>query len=234
MSTVVRMYDSEEHARDALAMLSKEGFGDTEVFHFQPDAGDATEVVSRAVDSELIPRRYGKACRNALAEGHHVVAVAAAFGTALMAEEILDSYSPVNTDQLPEYEFSSSPTILSDLLGWAPLSRRKFVMTSRLSRPGWMLSNVVGMKLLSKNGAPLSSMFGMKLLTTPKSKTSSFGLPLLSKNGTPLSSMLRLRTLKKTDPDKFDSFGIPLISHDPTPLSSMFGFKVLSHDGEND
>lgn len=223
MSTVVRMYDAEENARNALQLLAGADFGSNEVFHFQPDAGDPTEVISRAIESGLIPSRYGKACRDALAHGHHVIAVLAAFGTGQMAEELMDSCGPVNTDQLVEYSTSASGPVLSDLLGWSPLSRRKHVMTSRVSR-GWTLSGTIGLKTKTKGGTPLSSMLGMNPLTKPKSKTSSFGMPLLSRKGT----MFGFNAIKREHPERFDSFGIPLISHDPTPLSSMFGLKVLS------
>lgn len=223
MSTVVRMYDAEDNARSALQLLSDNKFGSNEVFHFQPDAGDPTEVVARAIDSELIPSRYGSACRNALSAGHHVVAVLAPFGSGQYAEELLDSCGPVNTAALTEYSGSATGPVLSDVIGWPTLSRRNHVMTSRVSR-GWTLSGTIGMKTLSKSATPLSSMFGMNPLTKPKSKTSSFGLPLLSK-GTKLGSRI-----KRESPDRFDSFGIPLISRDPTPLSSLFGLKVLSHD----
>ena len=224
MSTVVRMYDSEENARAALQALAEYEFGSTEVFHFQPDAGDPTEVVARAIDSELIPTRYGKACRNALSAGHHILAVLAQFGAGQLAEELMDGFSPVNTDQLVEYAGSAQGPVLSDLIGWPTLSRRKHVMTSRVSR-GWTLSGTIGLKPLSKSATPLSSLVGLKPLTAPKSKTSSFGIPLLSRKGT----MFGMNAIKREDPERFDSFGIPLVSKDPTPLSSLLGLKVLSH-----
>lgn len=225
--TVVRMYESEERAREALQTLGQSGFSDQEVFHFQPGAGDSSEVIGRATESALIPRQYGKACRNALDMGHHIIVVEAPFGSGQRATEILDSFGPVNTDKLVEYRYQSNPTPVSDFLGLPPLSRSRFYLTSGLADSNWSLSRKIGFKELSHNPTPLSSMFGIKPLTAPKSKTKSFGFSLLSHNPTPLSSMLGMKTLTK-HVSKWSSFGYPLISYEPTPLSTFLKLPVLS------
>ena len=227
MTVTVRMYESEQQAHDAAQRLVEVGFPEDKILLVTPTsaAGGEAEVVRSAVATGLLPGGYGGLCTQALQRGRSVVAVEAVFGRGQLARDALESFAPVDTEQLPAPS-TRNPAPLSDALGIPTLTRG--LPFAALTDSRFALSSLYGLRLLSWNPAPLSSLLGMKTLSKPKRPwVSSLGLKLLSRNPAPLSSAVGMRTLSKPKKPWTRSFGLPLLSKNPTPLSSFLGLSVL-------
>lgn len=222
MIPIVRIYPSEQQAREAAENLEEVGFTDVVLLEAAPVASQAAAAVRDAVAEERIPGSHLRICTKSLEQGRSIVAVRAPFGRGELASQILASAGPVDVDLLPPYQ-PRNPAPFSDLFGIPVLA--KFTPMTDLS----IITYSFGEPSLSgRKAAPLSSLLGLRTLTTPKRPwKSSLGLPLLSRDPAPLSSLLRWKPLSGYR-RKDSSFGLPLLSRNPTPLSSLFGMRVLS------
>jgi hypothetical protein len=241
MIPIVRIYATQQQARDAARALAENGFPDdavhllTSTAEGEPAAADASAaalVAGYALGSypRVFTSEHVKASARALAEGRSLVGVRAGFGQGQTAMNILDGFDPVDTHLvMPESE--------SAKLDWdeaAPLSSALGIPTISPNSPA-PLSDFLGLpplssglsflsrwfRPLSRPDFSLSSMFGMPLLSMKTLSgdkgygTHSFGLPLLSRNPAPLSSMLGLKTLSRRRPgERKRSFGLPLLTND--------------------
>ena len=229
MSLIVRMYDTEERARDATAKLREAGFRDDAILELA--LGSAQSVASAIVAGRMMGHR-AEFYAERVKQGRSLVAVEAPFGRA-RPRPTSNGCSPVDQElELPDdpvqHEWGKaaplsaalgwpvllrkSPAPLSDSLGLPTRSRSEFYTTTSLASSDATFSSIFGLRLLSRNPAPLSSMLGFPLLSRRTSKTSSFGMKLLSDTTAPLSSAL----------------GISTLSSNPTPLSSALGLAVLT------
>ncbi len=232
MIPMVRIYDSEERAQEAAGALVGRGFDERAVVVLTPSPGQDAARVRAAVERELLPGSQARFCAQCLQRGRSVVAVRVPFGRGQVALGVLESFGPVDTDQLPAYEVRN-PAPLSDLLGIPTLTEDQGTFFGALVRSSWTFSSLFGLGLLSRKAAPLSSLLGMKTLTRSKKDwTTSFGLPLLSRAATPLSSLIGMRTLTKPRKNWERSFGLPLLSKEAAPLSDYLGISVLSKKKE--
>lgn len=225
MQAVVRQYETEDKAREALSRLAEYEYAADEMFMFSP-SGDSASVVREAVAHEQIPGGYYKTCTAALEQGNHLVSVLPPFGSSEHAIAILDSCDPVNTDAFPEL-YDSNPTPFSDFLGIKTLSHHPTFNIRQITKPGWSLSSMIGMGMLTKRRSEYSPIIPMKPLSAAKSKTSSFGLPLLTKRRESYSPIIPMPALTKRK-TKNSSFGLPSLSRNPAPLSNLFYIPLLS------
>jgi hypothetical protein len=239
---IVRVYESEQQARDAANRLKEEGFPPNEVYLVTPLSGEEVEPATTVSSALLAGRVLGKQAQRYarfVEGGRSLVAVCPPFGYAQLAMNILADHGPIETEPRPPQPssmawdeaapFSSAfqlrtiqrnqPAPFSSLLGLGTLSRggRSFFATlfGELTDPHFAL---FGRITLSPEPAPLSSLFGLKILSVSREPwRSSFGLPLLSSNPAPLSSKLGLLV----------STGGPLRKH-PAPFSAVLGLPALS------
>ncbi len=227
MEPIVRIYESEEAARDAVRLLTDEGFEEDNVFLISPSfPGGEARAVRSAIEKEQLPGSYARVCTDALQRGRVIVSVVAPFGAGQTAMDLLDGCDAVETATLPDPS-TRNPAPFSDFLGLPTLSDSQ--PSSELSESAHPLSQTFGLPVLSNRAAPLSSMVGMKTVSAPKRQwRSSMGMPLLSKNAAPLSSMLRMKTLSAPKRGWKRSFGMPLLSRNPAPMSSLLGLRTLS------
>ena len=215
MSTV-RMFETEQHARDAAAKLEQGGFRKESISVIGAMPGQEDDAVSAAIDQGRLSGSLRGSCVAALRRGRSIVTVDAPFGAEADAIDILEGAGAVDSGEVSRYS-NYDPTPLSDMFGIPVLSnsRSSVQLSHRLTFP----------VRLSNKATPLSSMFGMKTLTAPwRNKTSSLGFPMLTKSGGPVFGV-KLRTPKK---GWNRSFGIGLLSSNATPLSSMFGMRTIS------
>ena len=232
---IVRVYESEQQARDAANRLKEEGFSPDEVYLVTPLSGEEVDPAATVSSALLAGRVLGKQAQRYaqfVEGGHSFVAVLPPFGYAQLAMNILAEHGPIETEPRPPQRssmawdegapFSSAfqlrtiqrnqPAPFSSLLGLGTVSRggRSFFATlfGELTDPHFAL---FGRSSLSSRAAPLSSLVGLKTLSgrSGPSWRSSFGLPMLT-SGSPYS------------------LGLPLLSRNPAPLSSLFGLRVLS------
>jgi len=233
-NSVVRIFDSEEKARDAVRKLVEDGYPEDSIYLVTPSAGaeeggaPGADAFAAAVKAGQLMGDFADTYADRVRRGRSLVVVPAAFGYARRAAEIMETCEPVDTDiELPQdpYDwnvgtpFSSAvclpvlqrnrPAPVSGLIGVTPLVRGTTTFGTLTSSKFFPSSFFA---LTIKRAAPLSQTFGLKPLTTAKRGwRSSFGLPLLSGKASPLSSSLGLSTL----------------SRNPAPLSSLLRFPTL-------
>lgn len=240
-NSVVRIYDTEQKARDAVRKLVEDGYPEGSIFLVTPGAGGVegeegggapvADSLVAAIKAGQLMAEHADIYAERVQRGRSLVVVPAAFGYARRAAEIMETCAPVDTDiELPQdpYDWNigtplssavclpvlarNRPAPLSGLIGLTPIVRGQATFGTLASSTFFPSSFF---KLLTKGPAPLSSTFGLKLLTTKKGVwASSFGLPLLSRGAAPLSSM----------------FGLPLLSRSAAPLSSLLRFPTLLPD----
>lgn len=197
MTAIVRMYESEHRAREAMKKLVDADVEEAGMALVNPAAGAEAEVVKSAVDDGRIPALYSSVCLQALRQGRTVLSVKPPVLGGQIVKDIMDSCDPVDTGSLPAYE-PRMPDPLSQFLGIPTLSNR-----------GARWGEVRRFRPLFGQGIipwkrPWTTSFGIPLLTKPKrSWTSSFGLPLLSK--------------PKRGPWK-SSFGFPMLTKKGKPI----------------
>jgi hypothetical protein len=236
-NAVVRIYDSEGKARDAVAKLVEDGYPQDSIYLVTPGAGGGEEGGGAPAESFVAAIKAGQLMADhadVYAErvhaGRSLVVVPAAFGYARRAAEIMESVGPVDTDvqfRLPvePYDWNvgtpissalclpvlarNRPAPLSGLIGLTPVVRGQATFGTLASSR--FFPAAFG-RLLTRNPAPLSSSVGLKLLTTKKGVwNSSFGLPLLTRKAAPLSS----------------ATGLPTLWNKAAPLSSLLGLPTL-------
>lgn len=215
--TYIRMYATEQQARDAVGKLREEGFPEDTMLLVTPSA-DGTNVtvdnLKAAISAGFMVGGVASLYAQEVARGHSLVVIRPAFGFAQAALNILDSCEPLETPFLKKYEPEvtdgrgtplsaffqwrvlrpNEPAPFSDFLGLPLLTEKqggKCEAVGKLSGP--MIDLSFGFRILSDKAAPFSSLLGLKtLLDRPASWRSSFGLPLQSRNPAPLSSFFGL------------------------------------------
>ena len=223
-SLIVRIYATDERARDAVAKLKAAGFRDDAILAVTPGAPSVGDAM---VAGRMLGHR-AEFYAERVKQGRSIVAVDAPFGRGQAATGILDGCEPVDLDlELPEDPVAvrggraaplsaalgwtvlsrKNPTPLSDALGLRTTARSEFYLTSELASPDYALSESMGMRLLSRSAAPFSSKLGLpvlsrkqpraKLLNEPSPLSSALGMATLSRNPAPLSSLLGWATLTR-------------------------------------
>lgn len=164
MTSIGRMYETEEKAQDAARRLKEDGFLANTIAVVAP--GSRAGAIPRSV-----PRNQAIAYSRALAAGHWLVVVEAPFNWGQVATGHLLDAGPVHPRGVPMLR-PRNPTPFSNFIGFPPLSSRGRSYFSgifpELSNPRFSFSSMLGMKLLSRNAAPLSSMVGLKTVSSSK------------------------------------------------------------------
>ncbi|TVQ39524.1 MAG: hypothetical protein EA356_01590 [Geminicoccaceae bacterium] len=228
MSTpIVRVYETEQQARDAYAKLKENGFADEAAFLLTPggegDAGGFETLAAAVTVGEKLGKR-AKACAELVKSGRYSVIAFPAFGTSELATQLLDSCGPVDADyRLPTERDPWGPGApFSANLYWKPLMENcPAPFSTATGMP--TLSSSKSYTELSKGQTFLGTMIAP--LTSPNFAFSSFlGLKLLTKRRTMLGSnpLLNSRGPKKS------LLGLPLLINSPTPFSSLLSLPILS------
>jgi hypothetical protein len=178
MIPVGRLFETEDQARNAMAKLKAEGFGES-IVTLVP-AGTSADAMPGDV-----PRDQAISYARSLAKGHTLVLVRAGFGWGGTATQILDECGPISRTSLPSVP-PRNPSPFSDWIGFPVLSERGRGYFSRvfpeLTRPNFSLSAKLGIKLLSERKGPWEKSFGFPLLRQKRGEwEKSFGFPLLKK-----------------------------------------------------
>jgi hypothetical protein len=176
----VRMYESEQNARDAAATLIAAGLDRREVLILTPSPGQEAEAARAAVADRKLPGSHVHVATQALKHGQTVLSV----GLPYMSQytlDVMDSFDPVDpSSQPPQMPRRAAP--FSEMFGLRLLSdsksRTRLLHSSKDRSFGFptLTRGKSNTKLrtgrsktkLSKNPTPLSSMFGLKVLTGPK------------------------------------------------------------------
>ncbi len=251
MNAIVRLYETEQQARDAARMLADVALpsatvlvppqaaesagapGDAET-PTRAGAAGAEAAVRAAVAEGHIPGSLIRACVESLEQGRSIVAVTPPFGRGEDALRAMGGARPLDPALLPTTS-RRNPSPFSDFLGIPTLTRPRRRLREDVRTPPYSFSRTFGLRVLSDEPAPLSSLFGIPLLSRPKRpRSSSFGLSLLSRGATPLSSLFGMRTLTTRQRSRDSSFGLPLLSKDPTPLSSFLNLPVLTEEDDDE
>lgn len=194
---VVRLFETEQHAQSAVDHLIRRGFPSDTINFVKPsaDASTSLESITDRIAAGHVLRAHAKVYAAGVHGGRSLVAVRAPFGRAVLAQDIMDTYSPVGSglrvrrdafrewdDAAPLSSGLSMTTLLKDpapLSGAFGLGTKAFggkPMFGSLTGPRFALSSMFGLPLLSRGGKPhfgslassrfaLSSMIGLPLLT---------------------------------------------------------------------
>ena len=233
-SPIVRMYATEQQARDAASKLAKAGFPDefiVLVAQPPPRAKKKAPVVSESggeeavaappppppppqLPSGLVAPNLAKAYSDGLKKGRSLVGVTAPFGSGVRATRILERFDPVDMDIAKIDQAAGRPAY----------------MTWDVAAP--MSSAVRLPPLLHGQPSPFSGLFGLGLLSNDRTFESKYA-ELTSPDWT-LSSRLGLGLLSRNQKGRASLSGksgsawtsslfFPMLTKDPTPFSSMLG-----------
>ncbi len=226
MIPTVRMYETELAARQAANELHQNGFAEDSIaLLVAPNDGEGE--VRTAVDAGQLPGSHAALSARALQRGRSVVSVNAPFGRGAFALEILDRFSPVDTDQLPDY-YPRHGDLLSQVLSLPTLTGDRYVPWREPKRSKFRFSKwLLGMPLLTSSS--LQVLPGKTILSSRGPWRRSFGMPLLTSSSL---QVLPGKAIISSRGPWTRSFGMPLLSRNPAPLSSMLGMPLLT--GEDD
>jgi hypothetical protein len=199
-----RLYDTPQNAKGAVTKLKKSRVLDTQIDVVAAE-GKSPDAIVAAIEATGLPPAAAKLLAEAVAKGGTLVAVRPLFGKGQEANEILDSFSPIDSGVDAEHiELPADPsTPLSSAAGWAtllndPTPLSNFFKWPLLSDKKFSVSKLFGWELLSKNEFPASSQFGWALLSDNKFPASKqFSWALLSKNEFPASTKFGWKLLSK-------------------------------------
>lgn len=233
---VVRIYETEQQASDAVARLKEYGFAEDAIYMIRPAAEgerDSAAALGNAVRAGFLLHERANIYAEGLRQGQSLVAVVPPFCRGQVAIDVLDGLAPTATGiepKAPRVSWDVAAPLSSGLRApalWrgqpAPFSRltggqilvhgRTFAARyPELTRPDWAFSSSMGARLLSRNQTPWSSLSGK----SGPSWNRSLGMPLLASSPTPFSSSLGLGFL--TGPLRFDQ---------PAPFSGLLGVSTL-------
>ncbi len=217
---IIRMYETDQQARDAVSRLRQEGFPEDAIFLVTPgfggEPGSAQAISSAILAGRWLPSN-AEVYVQGLEQGRSLLVVRAPFGHGMLATQVMDSFGPVDTGlRLPR---GRSPA-------WdeaAPLSSALQLPILQRHQPA-PFSALLGLHTISRGRSFLSQLFGE--LISPHFAL--FGRSSLSDQAAPLSSLFGLKTLYRKDGPKTSRFGLPLLSRNPAPLSSALGLSLLT------
>ena len=190
VQTISRMYADPAHAEKALDELRSYGYDDVHIFG--PATGDqvSSDDLADRIAKAFILKSEARVYADRVLKGGTLVAVHAPFGSARLAREILDDYSPVDSgvsepdhtgyvwdEMVPFSSAMSLPVLSKSKLPFEGM----WGVPSVTRKPG-LLSDLLGFSLLAKSSTPFSSMFGLSVLTSKDALASHrLGLPLLTR-----------------------------------------------------
>jgi hypothetical protein len=183
-----RIYDTPQNAKGAVTKLKKSRVKDDQISVVSSEGKSPDDVVA-AIEAAGLPSASAKVYAEAVAKGGTLVAVRPLFGKGAEANEILDSFSPIETSLESDHVVTATdPTApLSSAAGWATLSNDPTPLSTFFKWP-----------LLSDNKFPASKQFNWPLLSSnPTPLSTKYNLQLLSDDATPLSRKLNIAVLSK-------------------------------------
>lgn len=226
MIPIVRLFPTEQAARDAVAKLVKDNISSRTIAVINPDYQGATSAIDAAVRDGMIPGVYRKATADALRNGRSVVCVTPPYGKSQSAIRILNRSGAVDTDSLPDYTRDSAAPF-SEFLGLPVLTEGRSSL--KLARSDFTFSSWFGLGLLSRRATPLSSMFGLKLLSSKTgSRAAGTSVQRMSGKAAPLSSMFGMKLLSSKTGSRAAGSSVQRMSGNAAPFSGFLGLRVLS------
>lgn len=177
----VRMYATEERARNAAAAIGEGIYGAGAMAILTPVAGQEEATVKKAIANRTLPGRYVHVGVKALREGYTILSVELPFYDEPVLA-VMDSFDPVAIEPPPR-QSRRDPAPLSDLLALPVLSKSK-PSTALMSGPSF---NWFGFPLLSRNQRGRANLSPnqrgrAKLSANQRGKDRSFGFPTLTRS----------------------------------------------------
>jgi hypothetical protein len=239
---IVRLYETERQARDAVKKLRKKGFPQNTIFLVTPGSGSEAgsgDALSAAIVVGKLLGSQAKAFAERVQRGRSLVVVRPPSAQSQLATDILKGCGPVDTDlQLLE---PNQPAPFSDYLGLPTLARGRSRLPETAANgreDAAPLSAALNLAVLKrKRPAPFSDFLGFPTLSRGPGR-----LPVLTrKMPAPLSGYLGLATLSRGRRFMFGEpassrfalsslLGLSLLSRKAAPLSSLLKLKTTSRD----
>ncbi len=192
--TIVRVYDSEAKAQQAVDGLLRKGFGADLMNLVAPrDPAQSLEDIAAAIRAGYVLKGYAKAYAACVARGLTVVSMRAPFGTGVVVTRVMDAAGPVPSGVPEQHEAGptwdeaaplssalnlpvltqGSPTfsglwLLPLVLREGKRSGTLFPVNFKRGHQAAPFSALLGLPLLSKKRWTFSSLLGMPLLVNTK------------------------------------------------------------------
>lgn len=197
---IVRLFGTEQQAQSAVDQLIRRGFP-KDTINFLTPSGDPSaslETITDRIAAGHVLRAHAKVYAEGVRNGRWLVAVKPPFGRSVLARDIMESHSPVDSglrvsrDGFRDWDDAAplssglsmttllkNPTPLSDMFGLGTKAFGGRAPFGGLSSPRFAFSSMLGMPLISRGGKThfgsltssrfaLSSMIGLPLLTKPR------------------------------------------------------------------
>jgi hypothetical protein len=234
---VIRLYESQQAAESVRAELKRQRFSYADIHAVHPPAPGEEAATVAAIVAGGVSKHHAEKYAEGVNKGGFLIIVHPPFGSAALAEEVLDHFGPIDSGVAArDYEgvdYESDATPFSRAMGWKVLSHNPEPFSSFL---GWKtLSDTktgtypatFKARTISQAAAPFSRLFGLPVLSKKQATISaSSAVNRLSAKPAPFSALFGLPTLTS----KTYVAGAPKLSHNPAPLSSALGLPVLTKD----
>jgi hypothetical protein len=205
--TVTRLYSTKEAADKAWNEMRRQRFSASDVALIPPPA-DGADPVPAIIEAGIGKPRAERFAER-LRQGDTLLVVRPLFGSAEVAEQVLDDFGPVATsisdrDDGADMDDEDDATPFSRWLGWKVLSRN--------------------------NPSPLSDAIGWSTLTKPHAKTYPATIPVKQLGGSaaPLSKLFGLPVLTRQSTALFAGHDVTRLSAKAAPFSSLLNLPVLT------
>jgi hypothetical protein len=254
---IVRMYETEKQARDAVRKLRGEGFRRNTILLVTPSPKGEAESIESFSSSDMaseLPPGHAEVHAGGVRQGRSLVAIRAPFGQGGLAKEILCSCNPAESGPgVPERPsiawevgaplssgfrlpilWADQPEPFSRLIGRPTLTQgRTFeARYPALKESSWTFSARLGLPVLSRSQRGRASLSGK----AGDSWKRSFGLPMWSSEPAPFSKRFRMHVLTQRGPlppnhpaPFSERMGLPVLASRRTFLSRLFGQLASPH-----
>ncbi|MBX9608331.1 MAG: hypothetical protein K2Y51_19085 [Gammaproteobacteria bacterium] len=190
--TIVRVYDSEAKAQQAVDALVLKGFGTDLINLVAPsEPAQSLEDIAAAIRAGYVLKGYAKAYAACVQRGLTVLSMRAPFGTGLVVTRLMDAPGPVASGVPEQHEAGPTwdeATPLSSALNLPVLAKSGTTFSGFWQLPMVMKEGERSRTLFSvnfkrgANAAPFSSLLGLPLLSKKWTFSSMLGLPLVVKS----------------------------------------------------
>lgn len=190
--TIVRVYDSEAKAQQAVDALVRKGFGTDLINLVAPsEPAQSLEDIAAAIRAGYVLKGYAKAYAACVQRGLTVLSMRAPFGTGVVVTRLMDAPGPVPSGVPEQSEAGPTwdeATPLSSALNLPVLAKSGATFSGFWQLPMVMREGERSRTLFSVNfkrggnAAPFSSLLGLPLLSKKWTFSSMLGLPLVVKS----------------------------------------------------
>jgi hypothetical protein len=236
---IARIFATPQTASAAAEALKAQGFPESSVTviaaggHAAGSNSADVDAITARIMAAYILKAHAKLYADCISRGAALVVVAAPWGTAVTAQEIMAQFAPVDAGVAEPHDpprvwdekrpFSSAFGL--KLLGGSASPVSDALNVPLLSHVKAPLSEALHVGTLTNSAASLSGVLGLPMVSKAgRSLSEAVGLPAVSSGGRSLSEVIGL-------PTQADGIGIPSVVHNARSTSEAIGLPTVSKRG---